>query len=355
MESLLTNRIVTVIGAAIDHDAREAIINQFSAFSNSTESDTQSRPHNLSWDTYFDFYVDQCQYFLARHGIFVTVRTHQDIVDLFLDFHRGLDRQGIKASLSKRLQHDNTNPAPSVPDSVLNSTIDLAARLFLMMWVGDVPQSIASSKGLQWTQGTITQFVRQRFDVPPCLSCDGVKLPRLFNARNLMRIGGLKLAWTTKLEDHLRVVDDDEKVKIFCHPSFLMLHRNSGIFPDDFIEETLRTLKLLFPANDNTLKKWIQSFGPEVDKSLATCGTLRAELRHIERFRYWRDRLVILKEVFDEAEPNTLSQWWYDRRKKVQWYTWWLAVLVLILGSSFGIVQSVEGALQVYKVFNPGP
>ncbi|KAK3317027.1 hypothetical protein B0H66DRAFT_593097 [Apodospora peruviana] len=262
-------------------------------------STTQELPFEPNFDTYFDFYVQQCQIFQAHRGSFVTIRTYQEIVDLFLDFHRGLDRQAVKASLQKRLQY-GTNLTPSISETVLNSTIDLAVRLFLMMRVGDVPHSIASSKSLQWTQGTITH-------------CNGVKLPRLFNARNLQRIGGLKLAWATNLEDHLRVVDDDGKVKIFCHPSYLMLHRHSRIFPDDFVEETLRTLKLLFPANDKSLKAWIISLGPEVDRSLATCGTLRAELRHIERFRYWLDRLVILKEVFDEAEPSSLSQWWSCR------------------------------------------
>lgn len=62
---------------------------------------------------------------------------------------------------------------------------------------------------------------------------------------------------------------------------------------------------------------------------------------------------MILKQVFDEAEPNTIPRLWYDRRKGVQWYTFWVAVFVLVLTVFFGFVQSIEGALQVYKAYHP--
>ena len=57
---------------------------------------------------------------------------------------------------------------------------------------------------------------------------------------------------------------------------------------------------------------------------------------------------MMLKEVFDEAEPRNLWQLWFDNRKRVQWYTFWVAVLVFFLAMFFGLVQSIEGALQVY-------
>jgi hypothetical protein len=38
----------------------------------------------------------------------------------------------------------------------------------------------------------------------------------------------------------------------------------------------------------------------------------------------------------------------------VQWYNFWLAV-ALIVGMTFffGVIQSVEGAMQVYKAYRP--
>jgi hypothetical protein len=91
----------------------------------------------------------------------------------------------------------------------------------------------------------------------------------------------------------------------------------------------------------------------KIDPRLIKCGHLRADDRQIENFTFWHDRLVILKQVFDEARPRTLSQWWFDRRNGVQWYTFWVAILVLTLTIFFGFAQCVEGALQAYKAFHP--
>jgi hypothetical protein len=70
--------------------------------------------------------------------------------------------------------------------------------------------------------------------------------------------------------------------------------------------------------------------------------------RVVEEYDYWRDRLIILQEVFDDSKPASLRQWWYDRRNKVQWSTFWVAVLVLFLTVLFGLIQSVVGIIQTW-------
>jgi hypothetical protein len=67
----------------------------------------------------------------------------------------------------------------------------------------------------------------------------------------------------------------------------------------------------------------------------------------------WHDRIGILKQAFDEAEPSTIAQWWFDRRRRVKWYTFWVAALVLALTIFFGAIQCIEGGLQVYKAYYP--
>jgi hypothetical protein len=121
-------------------------------------------------------------------------------------------------------------------------------------------------------------------------------------------------------------------------------------FPRGLVKETLNTLALLFPSNDDEAKRWLRSQKKlaSIDSQLSRCGFLRTQERQIENFSFWHDRLVILKQAFDESHPRTLSQWWLDRRNGVQWYTFWVAILVFIVTIFFGIVQSVEGALQVY-------
>lgn len=86
---------------------------------------------------------------------------------------------------------------------------------------------------------------------------------------------------------------------------------------------------------------------------LTKCGSLRPSDRRIERFQYWQERLVILKNAFDESRPSKLSQWWYDRRNGVQWYNYWLLVAGVMLTAMFGLVQSIKGGLQVYKAYHP--
>lgn len=135
-----------------------------------------------------------------------------------------------------------------------------------------------------------------------------------------------------------------------------LISQEQAILPMALIEETLHTLALLLPEHDKSLSAWftacqateLKKGKPPLDPLAKECGQLKVEQRQIEKFVYWHDRLVILKQAFDEAEPNSVRQWWYDRRKRVQWYTFWVAVLVLVLTIFFGLVQSIEGALQVY-------
>ena len=57
---------------------------------------------------------------------------------------------------------------------------------------------------------------------------------------------------------------------------------------------------------------------------------------------------MVLKQAFDDSEPDTIASWWYDDRKKVQWYTFWVAALVLLLTVVFGLIQSVSGVVQAW-------
>lgn len=101
------------------------------------------------------------------------------------------------------------------------------------------------------------------------------------------------------------------------------------------------------------MKKWIARMpeSADLDSCLIECGQLSTDNRQIERFAFWRDRLVTVKQVFDEAQPKTLAQWWHDRRNGEQWYTFWVAVVILSLTVLFGLIQCIEGALQVYASF----
>lgn len=125
------------------------------------------------------------------------------------------------------------------------------------------------------------------------------------------------------------------------------------MYPSGFVEETIRTLALLFPQNDADTRKWlsVQLGRQGIDETLGRCGSLTGFERRFEQFSFWHNRLVILKQAFDEAQPRTLLQSWADRRNLVQWCTFWAAILVFFFTLFFGMIQSVEGAIQVYLAY----
>ena len=70
--------------------------------------------------------------------------------------------------------------------------------------------------------------------------------------------------------------------------------------------------------------------------------------KSLDVYKYWKERLEIIIEAYNKSEPKALPQWWNDRRNKVQWYTFWVAALVLLLTIIFGLIQTNTGVLQVY-------
>jgi hypothetical protein len=115
----------------------------------------------------------------------------------------------------------------------------------------------------------------------------------------------------------------------------------------------------LLPANDKKTVAWFQKelnrcSACSIDKEAISCPLLAAKDRQTRKFEFWHDRLVMLKQAFDEADPKTVRQWWLDRGKPVQWFNFWFAVaLVVGLTVLFGTIQSIEGGLQTWKAYHP--
>ncbi|RDL37397.1 uncharacterized protein BP5553_04830 [Venustampulla echinocandica] len=301
---------------------------------------------------YFGYYNKQCD-LIGRHakGKYSSVESHRDIMGIAQLLQQPLTREEVRKHMSSFLK---------VADKEQHETsINLVARLLLMIKFGDVPHECRGGRYLEWSYGSLPEFVHNYFSCPPARSHDRIKLEKSFSALNLQRIAGIEIWWTDNLADHLRMMDDDKAIAVFHHASFLDYqidnHANSPIFPDGFIEETLRTIALLLPKYDQATRNWYRKVasnpGCHLDMQLVEIGNLNAESRQLENFKYWHDRLVILKQVYDDARPTTLSQWWYDRRNGAQWYPFWIALWVLVLTTFFGLVQCIEGALQAYKAF----
>lgn len=243
---------------------------------------------------------------------------------------------------------------------VLEVLLDLAAGLWLMLSIGKFSEGLLYDEPIAWEDhdglynpyrvtpfGIINKLFPHGFD-----SEELVKLPQSFTAAHLEQIGGIEVIWTSNLADHLLLKDDDTKLMLFHQVSALSFHKLSKTspLPRDLVDETLRSISLLIPPILGERNPWFLQQRKEhnIDANAGLCDRLNSSQRQIDKFVYWRDRLVLLKRTFDDAEPRNIKQLWWDDRKKTQWFTFWVAVLVFIMTVFFGVVQSVAGIVQAW-------
>ncbi|PFH60328.1 hypothetical protein XA68_11139 [Ophiocordyceps unilateralis] len=268
---------------------------------------------------YWKYYQEECTRALHDGGRHVAMRTQGDVADCVGKLKSGIRRQDIKEEMRSRLTAAHANE-----DEMLDNSIDLAASLLLMMSFCSYSYGFSGRRWLRWSShDSLRASIRPCFESSAGdLAQERVKLERVFTARNVVMIASLEIVWTDNLLDHLRLADDDRRVHIFHHASFLEMQKQSvdTILPQGLGEETLRTLALLFPSADSQTRKWLLNL-PQyhcLDKRVMQCGRLKTDDRHIDNFRFWRERLALLKQVFDESQPQSLSSWWHDRRNGVQ-------------------------------------
>jgi hypothetical protein len=58
--------------------------------------------------------------------------------------------------------------------------------------------------------------------------------------------------------------------------------------------------------------------------------------RKVSHYKIWRARLLRLEKEYKEADPRNLRTWFHDRRRRKDWFTFWLAVVALILAIALG-------------------
>ena len=100
------------------------------------------------------------------------------------------------------------------------------------------------------------------------------------------------------------------------------------LLPFEVLKETKLSLDLLFPFWDNRTVAFLESekqtfheHGPfEVIRTLT-----------LSDFDHWRDRLLELHEEIFQSPPVSWAQLWRDRRNPQQFWTFWVAIMILLL------------------------
>jgi hypothetical protein len=169
---------------------------------------------DLDWNAYFAYYTRQSVQW--NHA---SARTHQDVIDTA----RLLEQLASRGSIKDVLKANSGSLKPAEDDDEPHEgSINLTARLLLMLDIGVLQNAFSGRTPLIWKDESLKDFVHEYFSDPPVLDCTGVKFEKVFTAYNLERIGGMEIEWTDNLADHLRITsNDDKKIAIFHHASFL--------------------------------------------------------------------------------------------------------------------------------------
>jgi hypothetical protein len=210
-----------------DPQLRSSILNSLWNWNGSTAA------HNFIqdscyFDSFFEYYDQQCT--AARHDAKnqEVFRTHRDLLKI-IDEVRNVNRtkSSIKSSLRLKLllpDSDDTN-------QLLDDGIDLAVRIWLMLFIGEYRQIIGpAQRHIVWEEDDSLKRLLELEFSPDVAVKDNVKLERLFTARNMERIAGLEIIWTSNLADHLRLFDDDSRVAIFHQACFLKNMQSQYVF-----------------------------------------------------------------------------------------------------------------------------
>lgn len=193
--------------------ARRAI---FNAIWNTDYDERQFHSLADKLHCYFLYYEDQCSQ--SR----IAIKSHGDVLEVIGYLKDG--RESLKTIKQKMCSSISLTGGGKDMDGL----IILAARLWLMMYIGDMGHSLTvGSTQIVWREETLDDLIGTVFSGQHEIEST-VKLEKIFNACNLEKIAGIRVSWTNNLADHLLMKDDDSRVMIFYHAAFLELHRDSA-------------------------------------------------------------------------------------------------------------------------------
>lgn len=171
---------------------------------------------------FWSYYVDECTNALHDAGRHIALRTHYDVVEVVRLFRTDTPRSDIRNQTRSRLMSSKHNNE----DELLDNSINLAASLLLMIDFCGSPYGFSGHTEMHWAQGSLADYLEDYFGDTCALTDTRVKLEKNFNARSLVRVAGLEIVWTDNMADHLLLSDDDSRVHIFHHATFLECQKN---------------------------------------------------------------------------------------------------------------------------------
>jgi hypothetical protein len=181
------------------------------------------------WDAYFRHYTVECRKAIEpNHGEHVTIREHKDIITIIRELEQGKTKDMIKRSLASL---DTQQRSEVVRFEMAEGSIRLVVRLYSMIHIG-APSTYHTwgTSVVPWEDEDVAldTVLANYFDASSA-DAGNLTFEEEFTVFNLQRFVGLEIQWSNNLADHLRLIDNDRKLCVFHHATFLQ-HQNRHVF-----------------------------------------------------------------------------------------------------------------------------
>jgi hypothetical protein len=296
-------------------------------------------------ESFFKHYLDQTSR-IAKSEPEIESVTHRQFLSVAkLTHNKTLTREGLRDGLRDEYLASSTAPVLSLTQ--IEILLELGVRIFMHLYVNSSKKWQASGIELiVWAKDhTIKNVMDSTIPSAPNNSVEGCKpIPLRFNARDLHVVAGIQISWTYYLHEHLQMEEKDTKLKVFHLASCLRQAQGSTseTIPSNLATETLHTLALLLPRNDDKVQEWYKQEQTsmlknnlcQLDSSASQCDLLPGFAGRMEYYKHWGQRLEYLISVYSNHEPQTMKQWVRDKRRPAQRTNFWIAVAAFVLALS---------------------
>ncbi|KAN0117803.1 hypothetical protein V8E51_003780 [Hyaloscypha variabilis] len=241
---------------------------------------------------------------------------------------------------------------PLVKDEHIDNTINLILHILLTINIGEKDTDSGLGDEVSWNDtDTLSKFVAAQF--PKAKEAENVEPEKMvaidgkFTAASLWDKRGIKVVPNFDLRDHLKYVSTQGSqeikgtVQVYPLRRWLDMHQQQGkkgLLSETLVKETLDSLALLFPFWQPTVnEEYLKSIGfAKMINCELPFDSLDAEMISLDHFTIWRDRF---EEIYKVYKGPPISQWQKFREDKIGWFSFWGAVVcIVVMTFIFGVL-----------------
>ena len=310
-----------------------------------------------NFDGFFKHFASTIQAIAWTNPSFDTVfaaTTYGDLKQVIASLRGGVSKP------KREVVSDLTAHFPGKTPEQCARTLEFAAGLWTTLAIQISSQDISHlPNDFEWANDISLQSLASlkipKYHPPPgtSQSLESLLLDKQLNASKLNEVCRVDIQWTNNLADHLTYDIANDRVYIYPHKACLVGHLENIGTPQnvqnsldaEVLRETIRTLDFLLPWTPTT-SQFLRRQGLHYSQFYYKNSAYWSEAVDLSEFRYWRRRLTQLQAIFNRP-PTTLNAMWFDRRRPLQWMTFWLAGIITILTVIFGLISSYASFKQI--------